>query len=439
MNALLQAPLPLRLACLFLLGGCVGSLLNLVIYRLCWFRRAYSPWTPGLPPKLQANWSDRLPIVGWLYWRRRQDKFGRGFWIRPLFVEVLTASLFAGLYWWEVEQFQLLGLGGQVFRLPADVWPCPGGPLINLHLTLQSHLILVSLMIAASFIDLDDQIIPDSITVPGTLAGLFLAAAVPWSLLPNGWLMIAGARQAPIIDFLKLSSPHAWPASLAGWPETFSLAIGLACFWGWCLALMPRRWRLTRRGWKVAWKIFIARLVGDLWTWLVVSMGVVGSLAIGLVWWRGEPSWVGLLTALVGMAISGGLVWLVRIFGGVALGKEAMGFGDVTLMAMIGAFLGWQASLIIFFVAAFIGLAVGVVYWLVRRVPKIPYGPFLCLGALVVMVRWPFFWDRFAPMFEVMFELGWLVPLVVVACMLLMGILLFVLRGLRKLFGLADA
>ena len=54
--------------------------------------------------------------------------------------------------------------------------------------------------------------------------------------------------------------------------------------------------------------------------------------------------------------MGGGLTWGVRIFGSLAFRKEAMGFGDVTLMGMIGAFLGWQAAVMTFFLGAFLGL-----------------------------------------------------------------------------------
>ena len=57
-----------------------------------------------------------------------------------------------------------------------------------------------------------------------------------------------------------------------------------------------------------------------------------------------------------------------------------MGFGDVTLMMMVGAFLGWQAGVVIFFLAPFAGLVVGVLQLVLRRDDEIPYGPFLCLA-----------------------------------------------------------
>jgi len=54
------------------------------------------------------------------------------------------------------------------------------------------------------------------------------------------------------------------------------------------------------------------------------------------------------------------MIWSVRIIGGWSLGREAMGFGDVTLLAMIGTFLGWQACLLVFFLAPFAGIVIGV-------------------------------------------------------------------------------
>ena len=91
------------------------------------------------------------------------------------------------------------------------------------------------------------------------------------------------------------------------------------------------------------------------------------------------------------MAGGAGLIWLARIFGSAALGREAMGFGDVTLMGMIGAFLGWQTCPIIFFLAPLAGLVLGVVQLILRRGSEIPYGPFLCLAALGTII----FWARF--------------------------------------------
>ena len=73
------------------------------------------------------------------------------------------------------------------------------------------------------------------------------------------------------------------------------------------------------------------------------------------------------MTALVGLAVGGGVIWVVRMIGTAVLRREAMGFGDVTLMSMIGTFVGWQASLIVFFSRRFSRLVIAVVQWVLHR------------------------------------------------------------------------
>ena len=77
---------------------------------------------------------------------------------------------------------------------------------------------------------------------------------------------------------------------------------------------------------------------------------------------------------------------LTRAGASLALGREAMGLGDVTLMAMIGAWLGWQACVLACFLAVFIGLAHGVTQLVLHRDAELPFGPSLCLGTAVVVV-----------------------------------------------------
>src|SRR4029079_19500828 len=136
-----------------------------------------------------------------------------------------------------------------------------------LHLEFASHAIMLCWMLAASVIDIDEKIIPDEITVSGTLLGLVLAAVVPMSLwphvaersvpaagIPSTALMLPGDGQAtgflgsPLwLEPLTPVSPNMWPPDW-GRPRTLqSLLIALACYWLWCFALAPRIWR-GRRG-----------------------------------------------------------------------------------------------------------------------------------------------------------------------------------------------
>jgi prepilin signal peptidase PulO-like enzyme (type II secretory pathway) len=112
----------------------------------------------------------------------------------------------------------------------------------------------------------------------------------------------------------------------------------------------------------------------------------------------------------------------------VTLRREAMGFGDVTLMAMIGSFIGWQAALVVFFLAPFAGLVVGLVQWIFHRDNEIPYGPFLCLATLAVILYWNELWDRTSEIFA----LGGLLAALLAVCVGLMGTMLLLYRKVRE-------
>jgi prepilin signal peptidase PulO-like enzyme (type II secretory pathway) len=177
-------------------------------------------------------------------------------------------------------------------------------------------------------------------------------------------------------------------------------------------------------------KRIVRELMRPPWFWIAL----LGTGYVAAIWWWGGTAWRGLLSALVGLVVSGSVVWAVRLVGTWALRREAMGFGDVTLMMMIGTYLGWQAGLIIFFVSPFAGLVVGVVQIVLRRGDVIPYGPFLCLGALAVMIGWGHLWN--AQMLQPVFSMGWLILLVMVVGMFLLGAMLAVWRVIKTwLFG----
>lgn len=112
------------------------------------------------------------------------------------------------------------------------------------------------------------------------------------------------------------------------------------------------------------------------------------GILIGL----GASTWltsVGWQRAWVGAVLSGGLFVLIAVLSVVVLGREGMGGGDIKLITMLGAFLGWQAVLVTIFLAAMIGASVGIGQMLVqgwRRHAALPFGPFLALGAFLAML-----------------------------------------------------
>lgn len=408
MNLLLALPLAL-------IGAAAGSAVNLAVYRLAWFQRSLSPWSAPLENAPPRKWTDRIPVYGWLGMRREASLHGAGFWIRPMAVEIVTAIGLVLVYQWEVDQLGLL-------RPMLLVQP---GALV-LHVSFILHAVLLLLMLAGSLIDADEKTIPDEITVMGTLLGLTAAAVFPWALLPDVVRQAAGPggpAGMPAWDFLRASSPFLWPQWLDGFPQWTSLAIALFCWWGWCFALMPRTW-YGRHGWRRALQLSLARLRRESATYRAAAMGIVGTLPIVAFWWHGGEHWEGLLTALVGMAVGGGIIWAVRISATAVLHREAMGFGDVTLMAMIGAFLGWQACILVFFLAPFAGLLIGVFSLALHRQTEIPYGPFLCLAAAFVILRWCDVWLWAEPLFM----LGWILLAVFGVCLVLMAGLLWLWR-----------
>ena len=417
MNAILAMPREVRLAALFVLGTCLGSLANLAAERLAWHPRRINPWLPPGPGAPPRRWADRLPIVGWLGLRRESRLHGAGFWLRPMLTELLCGIGLAALYGWEIDRLGLLP--------PGIRRPLPPEWIAVLHAQFAVHVALMFLMLVASLVDVGEKIIPDAVTVPGTLLGLLLAAASPWSALPD---VIPAANGQFFLQPMRLTSPNPWPAVLNGFPQTDSLLVGLGCWWLWCAALLPRTW-YARHGWRRAVQLCCARLIRQRASYGILLMGLLGSAAIAAVWRYVVAGWPGLISALVGMVFSGGLVWVVRVIGKATLRREAMGFGDVTLMAMIGAFLGWQACLMVFFIAPLAGLVVGLLQVILLRDSEIPYGPFLCLAAVVVIVRWAALWDWASGIFA----LGWFVPLVVAMCMPLMAVLLSLMRFIRVL------
>jgi leader peptidase (prepilin peptidase)/N-methyltransferase len=102
----------------------------------------------------------------------------------------------------------------------------------------------------------------------------------------------------------------------------------------------------------------------------------------------------GMRDSLLGIVIGGGIIYLVGFLFDLVYFKllkrppiqgetESMGGGDVKLLAMIGAFLGWKSAVLTFFLAPFFGIILGVVNLVAKKDHTVPYGPFLSLAALV--------------------------------------------------------
>jgi leader peptidase (prepilin peptidase)/N-methyltransferase len=94
---------------------------------------------------------------------------------------------------------------------------------------------------------------------------------------------------------------------------------------------------------------------------------------------------LGWLDSLVGIALGGGVLLAVAVGFALATGKEGMGGGDIKLLAMIGAFLGWKSIIFVLVASSLAGALIGSAYLLAKsrdRGEPIPFGPFLALGAI---------------------------------------------------------
>ena len=94
----------------------------------------------------------------------------------------------------------------------------------------------------------------------------------------------------------------------------------------------------------------------------------------------------GIVDALIGTVVGGGVLWLIGEAYYRYSGVEGMGGGDVKMLAMIGAFLGWKLVILTLVLSSFAGALVGVIVIAIRRGDMkyaLPYGTFLSLAALV--------------------------------------------------------
>lgn len=257
----------------FVLGSVIGSFLNVCIYRIPAGLSVVSPRSRCFSCETMIKWYHNIPLLSWVLLRGQCAYCGARVSVRYPLVEALTGLLFV-LF---------------LYRF-------------GFHPVTLVFWLLSATLVVISFIDLDHQIIPDVISLPGIPIGFFCSFLVPWVT---------------------------WSESLLG------------------------------------------IIVGG------------GSL----------------------MAIALAYEYLTK--------QEGMGFGDVKLLAMLGALLGWTAVMPIIFIGSVMGTIVGIPLMLISKSGRklaIPFGPFLSAGALIYV----YFIDLFDPlmawygaMFQQWFHLLW--------------------------------
>ena len=338
----------------FMIGACIGSFLNVVIYRLPLGMSVNKPNRSFCPIcKKQLSLWQNLPIVSWLCLRGRCSYCSAPIPFRYIAVEIVTAALFV-LVWWMFPP-----------QVAFFLW------------------VLTALFVAITWIDAEHLIIPTNLTWTGSVVGL-IACSV--------W---------PQLSSLAGYSEIWWEGLLQG-------AIGwIAGFFGlWAVVELGKK-AFGKKAMKfdkeVEW--FLKEPVGDEDPMLFVINGEE------VPWWDifsrktdrmivdatevivdGEETGPGhLIIRDTGIELADGRTFelekMKSLSGrahGAMIPREAMGMGDVHLLGMIGAFFGWSGV----FFALFAASLFAIIAALIGRVgfgKQLPFGPFLAMGAVAWM------------------------------------------------------
>ena len=372
----------------FAIGCCIGSFLNVVIYRLPRDKSLVTP--PSACPscgKYIRFFYDNIPLVSWLLLGRKCRYCKVSISPRYFIIELLTGLVFLGLF---ILYFQFNLRDG--IRLDAG-----GGWFIYLI-----HIIMLATFIAASAIDLEHWIIPLSTCWLVTAAG-FIGSAVgvyiidpalirAHSLLPSAsadtGALAVGATAGLVISLVLLASgllkrsyesedsEDSQNTMNENFEEPNDTAGKLE---------EPAEQQFNHRLEACREIVFLLPIIicSVACFWIVREVAAVGT------WWEDfsqHPAIAGLLGSVWGYFVGCGIVWSIRIFGTLGFGKEAMGLGDVHLMGAAGAVIGPVYVVVAFFVAPFFGLTWAGFQMFFKKIRQIPYGPFLSLGVFVVII-----------------------------------------------------
>ncbi len=328
----------------FVFGSMVGSFLNVCIHRMPIGLSVVSPPSHCPHCKYSIPWFLNMPLVTWLVLQGKCKNCAAPISVRYFLVELLTGLMFLGCW-------------------------LTYGPSAWLAVT---YSFMLAGMIVATFIDFEHYIIPDEITIGGTVVGVLLSlcpllhgqptvlrglwqgligAGVGWALVYGivrlGKVMFGRERKELPVDTKIIFSETAihLPDHDIPFEELFyrqsdeiilhaqTLELIDRCYFNVTVRLSPKRLRIADE---------------ELDPETVHQMEAVSTEIV--------------------------------------LPREAMGFGDVKFMAAIGAFLGWQATLFALVVSSFLGSIVGVIGMTMKgreRFARIPYGPYIAAAAAI--------------------------------------------------------
>ena len=420
---------------LFFLGCCVGSFLNVVIWRLpshgtiVTFKNRTAPLTLSWPPSHcpmchnAIAWYRNIPVLGWLMLRGKCSSCQAPISARYPLVELGTGLIYLSLY---------LGFFDAHWN---------HGPTPDFHggaVALILYLIFVSCLLAASAIDADFFIIPlrlpylvmavalascvfgapdmlpaaapasigGKLALGGTVGLLLSNALVLLKILPRSFSTPQDIPGNPQDIPLPLNPPptlkKSWPQITAGcvialivllaWAFWSATAAALVTMIGGILAfligVLPRpvlapddSQLVLEESADVNARREISKEILFLLPPLCLAMlALVVPVALPAAPWLER-----LLGVLLGLLVGGGMIWVVRIIGTLIFGRVAMGAADAPLMAAIGAVVGVPAVIVVFFLAPILGLVWAIVLKFQGKPNILPYGPWLSMAAILTL------------------------------------------------------
>jgi leader peptidase (prepilin peptidase) / N-methyltransferase len=203
----------------FIVGACVGSLLNVCIARLPFEKSILWPMGSRCMTCMQAiRWYDNIPLVSYLVLRGRCRKCRATFSSRYFFVELLTALAFVAVFWCEAAA-NLRGslyLTRQAQAIQSGMIPLP------VWLMVIQRWVLLAFLIIVTTTDIQSREIPLGVTITGTLIGLVFSTFMPWPWPED--LNVAPEGNAP---WWLLMPPASVPGGAQLWPFWGPQLVGL--------------------------------------------------------------------------------------------------------------------------------------------------------------------------------------------------------------------
>jgi len=369
-------------------GACVGSFLNVVIYRLPAGKSLVLPGSHCPACGKALKWWENVPVFAWFYLRAKCRYCRAKISVQYPLIEAATGLLFGGLFW----SYYIAGWHpGFTDASIAQTWPI-----------FAVHLALLASLLAATVIDAKLYIIP--LEIP------WLITAVAVVVLPISTLRLPPSSTSQLVPTLSSG-----PLAAAAMGGVIGIIIAnLLLHYRW----LPRSFESHEalRGQAAEAEAGPPTLTYPhprrevakecLFLFWPVLGAVIGyAAACGFGHDAQLPVWLTVFAGVMaGYLIGGGLLWITRILGTLAFGKEAMGLGDVHLLAAVAAVLGPRDAVVVFFLAPFLALlgtfAISGVGRLIRgRGSVIPYGPYLAAMTAALMIARQPIWHAISVIF----------------------------------------